>query len=89
MSTHKQFRDAMQKLGAMRSHYMQQDVDNFNKEYSIGEIVNYTDDLGMKHDFTIDTPAKLLEGHTPVVWLRGKPGCVAIIKISKYRHFPL
>lgn len=59
---------------------LQREVDQWNDRVKIGDRVLYSEVLGMTEskEYVIATAAELLSGHTPVVWLEGKSGCVAI-----------
>lgn len=56
------------------------EVDAWNKSVSVGDVVDYTEVKGLsipaRHKTR--TPAEVLSGHTAVVWLEGKRGCVAV-----------
>lgn len=59
---------------------LQREVDEFNALVKIGEPVEY---VSVKGDtnwqrFNTRTEAQILSGHTAVVWLEGKSGCVCI-----------
>lgn len=61
-----------------------QQVESFNKKNSIGTSVRYWkftregDGLESK----TRSEAILLSGHTPVVWVEGEPGCIALSHIK-------
>jgi hypothetical protein len=59
---------------------LQRDCDVFNKACPVGSTVLYESVIGMTGalPYTTRTPAEVLSGHTAVVWLDGKRGCVAI-----------
>lgn len=59
---------------------LQAEVDRWNANVPIGtkvEYVEFKDDKNPKL-YTTRTAAEVLSGHTPVVWLNGKAGCVAL-----------
>ena len=63
---------------------LMQQVESFNKKNSIGTSVRYWkftregDGLESK----TRSEAILLGGHTPVVWVEGEPGCIALSHIE-------
>lgn len=62
----------------------QMEVDAFNREFAVGDTVEYTDQPGATAQrFTTQTAAEVLCGHTAVVWLVGKRGCVAVSHCKK------
>lgn len=57
---------------------LQRQVDDWNAKVSVGATVEYRSHPGAEpQQFTTRTPAEILGGHTSVVWLDGKSGCVA------------
>ncbi|KUZ78274.1 hypothetical protein [Burkholderia ubonensis] len=57
----------------------QKAVDDWNARVSVGATVEYSEVRGdPPKTFTTRTAAEVLSGHTAVVWLNGKSGCVAI-----------
>jgi hypothetical protein len=57
----------------------QKEVDAWNTTVPVGTAVDYTSYPGAKAErFATRTAAEVLSGHTAVVWLQGKSGCVAI-----------
>ncbi len=63
-------------------------VDSFNARVKVGDRVEYSEVVGMSKPtvYVTRTPAEVLSGHTAVVWLDGKSGCVAVshcVPISK------
>jgi hypothetical protein len=57
----------------------EKEVAAFNKRFKIGDEVIYTGYPGATpHRLTTRTEASVLSGHTAVVWLNGKSGCVAV-----------
>jgi len=46
----------------------------------VGDTVEYREVIGLTEPqtFKTKTPADVLSGHTAVVWLEGKRGCVAV-----------
>lgn len=66
----------------MATKKLEQEVAAFTRRFSVGDEVIYyetLDDIERtgKHLRTrTRTPAQILSGHTAVVWLEGKAGCV-------------
>lgn len=58
---------------------LQAEVDRFNAAVEVGNLVDYFEYEGapLKRHQT-RTPAQILSGHTAVVWLAGKSGCVCV-----------
>lgn len=57
----------------------QKAVDDWNARVRVGATVEYSEVRGDPAEtFTTSTPAEVLSGHTAVVWLNGKSGCVCI-----------
>jgi hypothetical protein len=61
-------------------HQLQLACDRFNATYKPGdEITVYTGLIGESPRIArIRCPAEILGGHTPVVWVEGVAGCVAL-----------
>lgn len=56
----------------------------FNATVSIGDTVEYSEVLGDPPQvFTTRSSASVLSGHTAVVWLNGKTGCVCVDHCKK------
>jgi hypothetical protein len=55
-------------------------VSEFNARVSVGDVIEYSEVIGIGDPvrFTTATPAQVLSGHTAVVWLVGKSGCVCV-----------
>jgi hypothetical protein len=55
-------------------------ADLFNARVKVGDSVEYTEVVGMGKPtvYTTRTAAEVLSGHTAVVWLEGKSGCVCV-----------
>ncbi|NPT59707.1 hypothetical protein [Paraburkholderia elongata] len=55
-------------------------VNIFNKAVKVGDTVEYWEVIGMGEPerFVTEGEAEVLGGHTAVVWLKGKRGCVAL-----------
>lgn len=64
------------------SKKLEQEVAAFNRRFNVGDPVDYyeiVDDIertGKSKRYVTRTPAQILSGHTAVVWLEGKSGCV-------------
>ncbi|WP_446903030.1 hypothetical protein [Burkholderia sp. YIM B11467] len=57
----------------------QKAVDDWNARVQVGATIQYSEVRGdAPKTFTTRTAAEVLSGHTAVVWLNGKSGCVAI-----------
>lgn len=61
------------------------EVDAFNARFAIGEEVIYNEVVGdgKPQRLRTRTDAQVLSGHTAVVWLEGKSGCVCCSHVSK------
>lgn len=58
---------------------LQRQCDEFNARVKLGDEVQYEELIGEGGaTYRTRTPAQILSGHTAVVWLEGKSGCVAI-----------
>jgi hypothetical protein len=55
-------------------------VHDFNAAVKVGDTVEYWEVIGMGEPerFVTESEAEVLGGHTAVVWLKGKRGCVAL-----------
>ena len=54
-------------------------VDKWNAMVSVGDAVEYRDyPEAEPQTFTTQTPDEILSGHTAVLWLNGKRGCVCV-----------
>lgn len=58
------------------------DVEQFNAIAVIGMPVEYKNDTGDIIEMRLRTMASVLGGHTAVVWLEGKQGCVDLRRVS-------
>lgn len=58
----------------------QNEVDAWNAKVKVGDTVSYAEVIGLTESkqYKTATAAEVLSGHTAVVWLEGKRGCVAI-----------
>jgi hypothetical protein len=55
------------------------ECDNFDRRVKVGDAVDYYSHPNAEPQrFTTRTNASVLSGHTAVVWLEGKSGCVAL-----------
>lgn len=53
-------------------------ADLWNRTIAVGDAVEFREADGEPPQvYTTRTPAEVLSGHTAVVWLNGKSGCVA------------
>lgn len=58
---------------------LQAEVDRFNATFAVGDAVDYFEYEGAPlKRFETRTRAQILSGHTAVVWLAGKSGCVCV-----------
>ncbi|CAN7777686.1 hypothetical protein LJR290_007905 [Variovorax sp. LjRoot290] len=58
---------------------LQIEVDSFNAKVPLGGAVDYFSYEGAPLErFKTRTEAQILSGHTAVVWLEGKAGCVCV-----------
>ena len=59
---------------------MQAACDTFNAEHPVGsEVMFWTGLIGENGQIgTVRAPAEILSGHTPVAWIDGARGCVAL-----------
>jgi hypothetical protein len=62
---------------------LQQQVDEFNARVPVGSSVVRTDDSGGKHETITESTARVLSGHTAVVWVADTSGCVLLERIVK------
>lgn len=56
-------------------------VEMFNNKVKIGTLVNYLDDAGESHSTRTRSEASILGGHTAVIWIEGKAGCVRLDRV--------
>ena len=62
-----------------RTHTPEQEVAEWNAKVAVGDTVEYRGHPEAEpQTFTTRTPAEVLSGHTAVVWLNGKSGCVCV-----------
>lgn len=68
----------------IKAHYEQQRVTAFNSAVPVGTPVHYWTGArqGAGKSSRTRTPAELLGGHTPVVWVEGEPSCIALTHID-------
>jgi hypothetical protein len=69
---------------------LQSTVDRFNARYPIGTLVRCWKGARGKHKpsrlaHTV-TRASVLSGHTPVVWVEGESGCIALTDVAAIRE---
>lgn len=61
----------------------QKEADAFNARFSLGEQVEYAEVVGgPSKRYKTRSEASVLSGHTAVVWLEGKSGCVCCSHIT-------
>lgn len=58
----------------------QSECDNWNARHAVGVVVDYSEVVGVTEPtrYTTATEAQVLSGHSAVVWLEGKSGCVQL-----------
>lgn len=61
---------------------MMRQVGAFNEKISVGEAVSVIDDFGSVFEDKTKSPAQILSGHTPVVWLE-KKGMYLLDRVRK------
>ena len=57
-------------------------TDDWNKTVRIGDLVTYLDDYGAANITRTRSEASLLGGHTAVVWVEGRVGCVNLARVK-------
>lgn len=58
---------------------------NFNRLVSVGDEVIVKRDDGSFFETITRSPAQVLSGHTPVIWLEGITGCYALERVTPKR----
>ncbi|MDO8180185.1 MAG: hypothetical protein Q7T62_18210 [Undibacterium sp.] len=72
-------RDAASLFAAMTTHLPTEQVKHWNQTVKIGQVVEYrSDPYAEPQRFNTICNAEVLSGHTAVVWLEGKSGCVTL-----------
>ncbi|WP_213761755.1 hypothetical protein [Caballeronia sp. dw_19] len=63
------------------------EVYEFNARVQVGETVEYSEVIGLSTPvvYRTRTEASILSGHTAVVWLEGKSGCVCVSHCAPVR----
>jgi len=58
----------------------QKEVNAWNARVKVGDTISYVEVKGLTEPqkFKTKSEAEVLSGHTAVVWLEGKRGCVAV-----------
>lgn len=59
-------------------------VEAWNIEHPVGAPVVLTRDSGEQFHTTVKSPAQVLSGHIPVVWVDGISGCYALSRVTGY-----
>lgn len=63
----------------MKKPNPQKEVDSWNARIKVGDTVQYEEVIGDGgRTFKTASRAEVLSGHTAVVWLEGKSGCVCV-----------
>lgn len=59
---------------------LQRQCDNWNAKHPVGTLVSYEEIVGEgeTHRGASATEAQILGGHSAVIWLEGKSGCVCL-----------
>lgn len=57
-------------------------VEAWNAQVAEGAPVTYRDDRGNLTETRTRSKAQVLSGHTAVVWIEGKSGCVALERVT-------
>jgi len=57
-------------------------IDSWNCNNAVGTPVNYRTDAGTIVKTKTRSPAEVLGNHTPVIWLAGVGGCVALDRVT-------
>ena len=60
----------------------QLNVDAWNKQVQRGAFVIYLDDHGEAHLTRTRSDAEVLGGHTAVIWIEGRAGCVLLDRVT-------
>lgn len=61
---------------------LQAQCDRFNAQYPIGFAVDLLKDNGETLRTVTRSIAQVLEGHTPVIWLKGVSGCYMLDRVT-------
>lgn len=61
---------------------IEREVSTWNERANIGDLVTYLDDNGEAHSTRTRSEASLLGGHTAVVWIEGRVGCVKLSRVK-------
>lgn len=59
---------------------LERECSEWNAKYTVGQRVKYHPEIGGQEFYlhSTRTEAQVLSGHTAVVWLTGKAGCVCL-----------
>jgi hypothetical protein len=57
-------------------------ADTWNHQVAVGALVTYRKDDGKLLTTRTRSEASVLGGHTAVVWIEGKAGCVALDRVT-------
>lgn len=68
----------MKTKAQIRAALLQDDVDNWNRQYPIGTAVIVTKDNGAQVHTKTRSEASVMSGHSAVIWLKGISGCYAL-----------
>jgi hypothetical protein len=66
------------------SKKLEKEIERFNKKHPVGTKILYWTGIrqGVGKESVTNTEARLLGGHTPVVWVEGHGPCVALTHIE-------
>lgn len=65
-----------------RTDKLQRQVEIFNARVAVGDRVTYRNDLDESASTRTRTAASVLNGHTAVIWIEGRSGCVALERVT-------
>lgn len=84
LAEHRRRKRGQQSAEAKRANAAQAEADAFNARHAVGAPVRYWPGLkeGPGVESMTRTPAQVLGGHTAVVWVNGRPDCIAITHID-------
>lgn len=72
----------MARRGRRRSPAMEAAaVDQWNATFPVGAAIFYKEDDGKMTETRTTSEAQMLGGHTGVIWIEGRAGCVALDRV--------
>lgn len=63
---------------------IEKQVSGWNSSVKIGDLVTYLDDYKEANITRTRSEASLLGGHTAVVWIEGRVGCVNLARVKPH-----